>query len=190
MISCELIERFPPWPVREKIVTVNSKVEQFAYDEGVTSITPNRSEAENAIRNIKITHRDGRKLGLNSDRLQSLADVERAGTQLLKFLKLDSLLITLGEQGMYIFEKGKKSEHIHTRVQEVFDVTGAGDTVIAVFTLALTAGASSSRRIWPTTRPESSSERWAPAVTAKSFWKRPRSYESHRRHPTRWANAL
>lgn len=142
MISCELIEEVSALArQREKIVTVDPKVEHFAYYEGVTSITPNRSEAENAIRNIKITHRDGRKLGLNSDRLQSLPDVERAGTQLLKFLKLDSLLITLGEQGMYIFEKGKKSVHIHTRVQEVFDVTGAGDTVIAVFTLALTAGA-------------------------------------------------
>lgn len=50
-------------------------------------------------------------------------------------------MITLGEQGMYIFEKGKKPVQIHTRAQEVFDVTGAGDTVIAVFTLALSTGA-------------------------------------------------
>ena len=124
-----------------KIITVDPKVEHFSYYEGVTSITPNRKEAENAIRNIKITHSFSHKLGLHSDALRSLFDVERAGEQLLKFLKLESLLITLGEQGMYIFEKGKKSVQIHTRAQEVFDVTGAGDTVIAVFTLALSAGA-------------------------------------------------
>ncbi len=124
-----------------KILTVDPKVEHFAYYEGATSITPNRKEAENAIRNIKITHAHSHKLGLNSDRLETLADVERAGEQLLKFLKLQSLLITLGEQGMYIFEMGKKAIQIHTRAREVFHVTGAGDTVIAVFTLALSAGA-------------------------------------------------
>lgn len=126
----------------KKIVTVDPKVEHFSYYEGVTSITPNRKEAENAIRNIKITHTSSHRLGLRSDSLRNLEDVKRAGEQLLKFLKLESLLITLGEEGMYVFEKGKKPSHIHTRAQEVFDVTGAGDTVIAVFTLALSAGAS------------------------------------------------
>ncbi len=124
-----------------KILTVDPKVEHFAYYQGATSITPNRKEAENAIRNIKITHVESHKLRLNSDRLETLADVEHAGEALLKFLKLQSLLITLGEQGMCIFEKGKKAIQIHTRAREVFDVTGAGDTVIAVFTLALSAGA-------------------------------------------------
>lgn len=124
-----------------KILVVDPKVEHFAYYEGATAITPNRKETENAIRNIKITHLASHKLGLNSDRLTTLADVERAGQQLLKFLKLESLLVTLGEQGMYIFEKGKKAIQIHTRAREVFDVTGAGDTVIAVFTLALSCGA-------------------------------------------------
>ncbi len=125
----------------DKILTVDPKVEHFSYYQGATSITPNRKEAENAIRNIKITHSLSHRLGLNSDRLDTLADVERAGEQLLKFLKLQSLLITLGEQGMCIFEKGKKSIQISTRAREVFDVTGAGDTVIAVFTLALSTGA-------------------------------------------------
>ena len=126
---------------RNKILIVDPKVEHFSYYEGATSITPNRKEAENAIRNIKITHDQSHKLGLNSDRLETLTDVERAGEALLKFLKLESLLITLGEQGMYVFEAGKKAIQIHTRAREVFDVTGAGDTVIAVFTLALSAGA-------------------------------------------------
>ena len=58
-----------------------------------------------------------------------------------KYLDLESLLMTLGEQGMRLFERGQKPVHINTLAQEVFDVTGAGDTVIAVFTLSLTAGA-------------------------------------------------
>jgi len=122
----------------KKIITVDPKVEHFAYYRGVTSITPNRKEAENAIRNIKITQQ--RRLSLQSDHLKTLSDVEKAGAELVRFMDLQSLLITLGEQGMMLFEKGKSPIHIQTKAQEVFDVTGAGDTVISVFTLALTTG--------------------------------------------------
>ena len=76
------------------------------------------------------------------DRLLTQEDVIKAGEQLLKFLRLESLVITLGEHGMCLFEDGKKPVHIHTRAKEVFDVTGAGDTVISVFTLSLATGAS------------------------------------------------
>lgn len=142
LITRELIEILCRLTREHKIIlTVDPKVEHFSYYEGVTSITPNRKEAENAIRNIKITHSASHKLGLNSDALTTLDDVQQAGQQLLKFLRLESLLITLGEEGMYIFERDKKPIHIPTKAQEVFDVTGAGDTVIAVFTLALSAGA-------------------------------------------------
>ncbi len=127
---------------KKKIITVDPKVENFAYYRGVTAITPNKNEAENAIRNIKITESGQRKLRLNSDRLNTLADVVRAGKQLLSFMELESLMVTLGEQGMYVFEKGKKPIHIHTKAKDVFDVTGAGDTVIAVYTLGLTTGVS------------------------------------------------
>jgi len=51
-----------------------------------------------------------------------------------------SLLITLGEYGMLLFEAGRPPYHIPSRVKDVFDVSGAGDTAIAVFTLALAAG--------------------------------------------------
>jgi bifunctional ADP-heptose synthase (sugar kinase/adenylyltransferase) len=61
---------------------------------------------------------------------------------MLKRLKSESVLITLGENGMAIFESGKKMVKIPTVAQEVFDVSGAGDTVISAFTLALAAGAS------------------------------------------------
>ncbi|MDP2654861.1 MAG: D-glycero-beta-D-manno-heptose-7-phosphate kinase [Candidatus Omnitrophota bacterium] len=142
MITAPLVHEVCRLALRKKkIINVDPKVEHFSFYQGVTCITPNKKETENAIRNIKITHHDTRKLGLTSDRLTSVADVEKAGQQLLKFLRLESLLVTLGEQGMCLFEKGKKPRHIHTRAKEVFDVTGAGDTVVSVFTLALAAGA-------------------------------------------------
>ena len=61
--------------------------------------------------------------------------------QILKYLDLDSILVTLGEHGMRLFEKNGRITHIPTVAQEVFDVSGAGDTVIATFTLALSCGA-------------------------------------------------
>ena len=53
----------------------------------------------------------------------------------------DNLLITLGEQGVLLFRRDEPPYHAPTRAREVFDVSGAGDTVIALFTLALSAGA-------------------------------------------------
>ncbi len=126
---------------KKKIITVDPKVEHFSYYNGVTAITPNKKEAENAIRNIKITQNTGRRFAVHTDKLENDADIDLAGEKLLKFLNLESLLLTLGEQGMRLFERGKKAVHINTRAREVFDVTGAGDTVISVFTLSLTAGA-------------------------------------------------
>jgi len=55
---------------------------------------------------------------------------------------MENLLITLGELGVLLFRKGEPPYHAPTRAREVFDVSGAGDTVISLFTLALTAGAS------------------------------------------------
>lgn len=61
----------------------------------------------------------------------------KAGEILLKKWQTKLLLITLGEQGMMLFERGKKPHHIPTKARQVFDVSGAGDTAIALFTLAL-----------------------------------------------------
>jgi D-beta-D-heptose 7-phosphate kinase/D-beta-D-heptose 1-phosphate adenosyltransferase len=66
----------------------------------------------------------------------------RAAERLLRDLRPALLLVTLGEQGMLLCERGKPPFHIPTVAQEVFDVSGAGDTVIATFTLAIAAGAS------------------------------------------------
>ena len=64
-----------------------------------------------------------------------------AGEGLLKYLGIESLLVTLGEDGMCLFEAGKPHHHIPTKAREVFDVSGAGDTVISVFALAIASGA-------------------------------------------------
>lgn len=109
----------------KKIITVDPKISHFAYYRGVTCITPNEKEAEG-----------GSGIAIENDN-----DINKAGEKLLKDLSLDSVLITLGENGMRLFEKEGKITHIPTVAQEVFDVSGAGDTVIAAFTLALACGA-------------------------------------------------
>lgn len=126
---------------KKKVITVDPKVGHFSYYRQVTCITPNLKEAENAIRNIKITSTSPGDLAIHTEKLDSDEKIKLAGQELLKYLDLESLLITLGEQGMQLFEKGKKPVHIKTKAREVFDVTGAGDAVVSVFTLALTAGA-------------------------------------------------
>jgi len=105
----------------KKIITVDPKIAHFGYYKGVTSLTPNHKEASDAA-GIKI---------------KDNATLRRAGEKMLKKLNCESVLITLGENGMCLFEKRGRVTHIPTAAQEVFDVSGAGDTVIACFTLAL-----------------------------------------------------
>jgi len=125
----------------KKIITVDPKEEHFQYYHGVTSITPNRRELENAIRNLKIKDTTNR-FKLNSDTLFTDKDINLAASEIIKYLDLESLLVTLGEQGMQLFDKSGRITHIPTVAQEVFDVSGAGDTVVATFTLGLASGAS------------------------------------------------
>lgn len=127
--------------INKKIITVDPKEENFRYYHGVTAITPNRKELENAIRNLKIQDTANR-FRINTDKLFTDKDVDIAAREILEYLNLDSILITLGEQGMKLLEKNGRLTDIPTVAQEVFDVSGAGDTVIATFTLALCAGAS------------------------------------------------
>ncbi len=124
----------------KKIVTVDPKEDHFQYYRQVTSITPNRKELENAVRNLKIKDRKN-KLKLESDKLFTDKDIDAAGNQIMEYLGIESLLVTMGEHGMKLFQKGEGITHIPTVAQEVFDVSGAGDTVIATFTLGLCAGA-------------------------------------------------
>lgn len=126
---------------KKKLITIDPKVEHFSYYRGVTAITPNLMETENAIRNIKITSTMPEKLEIYFDRLSEDGHIDSAGRELLRYLGLDCLLITLGEHGMRLFEKQRSPVSIKTRAKEVYDVSGAGDTVIATFTLGLSAGA-------------------------------------------------
>jgi len=109
----------------EKFLAVDPKRADFSSYQGASLVTPNTKEAEKA---------SGVEIVDESSFL-------RAGQQLLEKTTVDSLLITRGEEGMTLFQ-GEEHAHIPTVAREVFDVTGAGDTVIASLTLAVTAGAS------------------------------------------------
>ena len=108
-------------------VTVDPKIEHFLRYKKVSCITPNTLEA--------IT-------GMRAPDAREDKDMFELGRKILKKLDSESVLITRGERGMTLFEPGNKITHIPTRAKEVYDVTGAGDTVISTFTLALAAKAS------------------------------------------------
>ncbi len=100
---------------------------------GLSLITPNRKEAF-ALAGVSD---DAHAADPHAD-----APLQRAAEKLLAELQPALLLITLGDHGMLLCQRGRKPFHIPTVAQEVFDVSGAGDTVIASFTLAIAAGAS------------------------------------------------
>ncbi len=108
-----------------KIITVDPKETHFSYYRGVTTITPNHHEAASAV-----------GFPIKDD-----ASLLKAGKKLMEKVKCESVLITLGENGMSLFKKGKAMAKIPTVAQEVFDVSGAGDTVIGAYTLARAAKA-------------------------------------------------
>ncbi|HHY87034.1 MAG TPA: D-glycero-beta-D-manno-heptose-7-phosphate kinase [Verrucomicrobia bacterium] len=95
-------------------------------------ITPNRKEAFELAR----LHDETRAPNPLAD-----ANLMQAARRLLAELRPAVLLITLGEQGMLLCRRNDEPVHIPTVAQEVFDVSGAGDTVIAIFTMAIAAGA-------------------------------------------------
>jgi rfaE bifunctional protein kinase chain/domain len=106
--------------------TIDSRFSLLSFSK-MTAATPNEPEVEAAL---------GISIGDDATKL------EWAGRTLLRRLKHDALLITRGKDGMALFERGKKTICIPIHgSDEVADVTGAGDTVIATFTLALAAGA-------------------------------------------------
>lgn len=124
-----------PWVLREilpmarlagKIVCIDPKFRSLSTYKPSTVITPNTLEAERAS-GMSIT--DGRSM-------------LRAGRKILRSAQSDYLLITRGEEGMTLFESGSKVTRIPTVAREVFDVTGAGDTVISTLALGLAAGLS------------------------------------------------
>jgi rfaE bifunctional protein kinase chain/domain len=109
-----------------KLVCLDPKIRNFQHYRKVDLITPNQQEAERAT-NIEIT--DEPSLSAAAHRISEMLDCE-------------NVLITRGENGMSLLSKREKMTHIPTVAREVYDVTGAGDTVIATLTLCLAAGAS------------------------------------------------
>ncbi len=126
MVSRDLIEGILKSVRRQKrLLAVDPKVGHFHCYRGVSVITPNLMEASQGS-------------GVEIKDEKSLV---KAGRTLMKKLSCRAVLITRGEAGMSLFEK-EKVTHIPTVARHVYDVTGAGDTVIAAFTLACVSGAS------------------------------------------------
>jgi rfaE bifunctional protein kinase chain/domain len=108
-------------------ISLDSRFRLLSF-KGITVATPNEPEVEEAL-----------NLRLDDD----INTIQRAGKTLLRKSEANSILITRGSQGMVLFEKRKKPFHIPIfGTKDIVDVTGAGDTVISVFTLALASGAS------------------------------------------------
>ncbi len=127
VITSSLLNKVIP-ACREKgiFVAVDPKESHFFNYKRVSVVTPNHHEAGFVA---------GRRIRSESD----LLDV---GKQLLGKLEADSVLITRGEKGMSLFSADGSVDHVPTVARKVYDVTGAGDTVIASFTAAMAAGAS------------------------------------------------
>jgi rfaE bifunctional protein kinase chain/domain len=108
----------------DKLVAADPKPANMHWFAGSTVVTPNLGEAQAAT-------------GIN---IVDDASAVQAGQILLERLRSDAVLVTRGEHGMTLVQKGGAVTHIPTRAREVFDVTGAGDTVIATLALGLAAG--------------------------------------------------
>lgn len=109
----------------KRFIAVDPKIGHFDYYKGVSLITPNINEASSGS-GVEITDKK---------------TLVTAGKSLIEKLRCKAVLITRGEEGMTLFEENGKVTHIPTFAKEVYDVTGAGDTVIATFTLSHCAGA-------------------------------------------------
>jgi D-beta-D-heptose 7-phosphate kinase/D-beta-D-heptose 1-phosphate adenosyltransferase len=107
-----------------KTLIADPKGLDYAKYEGVNLLTPNKKEASVAS-------------GMEISDAETLAEV---GKHLLDKSGIEKLLITCGKDGMVLFEKDRKPFKINTRAREVYDVSGAGDTVLAVIGLAVAAG--------------------------------------------------
>jgi len=118
----------------EKFLTADPNPGNQLDWSGVDFLKPNRSEAFAMAGRMDP--------GAADDPISDAALLD-VGSLLLKKWNLNGLLVTLGEHGMILFEKGSPPYHTPTKAREVFDVSGAGDTAIALYTLAICAGATS-----------------------------------------------
>ncbi len=107
------------------VYVIDPKRQNFVHYRGASLIKPNKEEAGQAT-----------QIDIVND-----AALQQAGTQLLDLWDAEAVLVSRGEEGMSLFQPGRRAAHFSTTAREVFDVTGAGDTVMAVCALALGAGA-------------------------------------------------
>jgi len=127
MISLKLLNEVISLARENNIfISVDPKETHFMNYKRVSIITPNHSEAGFAY----------------GKRIRDEKSLEEVGWGLLEKLETEALLITRGEKGMSLFEKNRMLTNFPTVAKEVYDVTGAGDTVISAFTSAYSAGAS------------------------------------------------
>lgn len=125
VITNKLLEDVIPFAKKyNKPVIVDPKIEHFLDYKGVTIVTPNIKEASAATGISPINE----------------TSIRNMGQWLLTQLECDTVLITRGKDGMSLFEKDGNITHIPTVAREVFDVTGAGDTVTGVVALCLAVG--------------------------------------------------
>ncbi|GAA6135518.1 bifunctional D-glycero-beta-D-manno-heptose-7-phosphate kinase/D-glycero-beta-D-manno-heptose 1-phosphate adenylyltransferase HldE [Oceaniserpentilla sp. 4NH20-0058] len=108
-----------------KAIFIDPKGSDFNRYSGATLITPNMSEFEQVVGPCK-----------------DEAELLSKGFELLETVGLDALLVTRSEKGMTLFQKGEQPVHLAATAREVYDVTGAGDTVISVLAAAYAAGSS------------------------------------------------
>ena len=109
----------------DKLITTDSRYSLKTF-KGITIATPNREEAEEAV----------------GFELEKESEIEKAGAKLKDELDAEAMLITLGGEGMQIFTDEGSTHIPPSNYAEVYDVTGAGDTVIGTLSLALASGAS------------------------------------------------
>ena len=126
LITKELVQQTVNLAKKYKVLTLaDPKSLDFSKYEQVSILTPNRKEAS---------------LAANVD-IKSRKDLFAAGQKIMEKVKLARLLITCGKDGMVLFEKGKDPYTIESQARQVFDVSGAGDTVISLLGLGLAIGA-------------------------------------------------
>jgi len=113
------------------VITVDPNPNNPVIWRGATAIKPNRHEAFNFTNTADVPL---------ADPLSDNPTLQQIAHSLFDLWETKHLLITLGEQGMILCETDGEFRHIPSRAQEVFDVSGAGDTAIAIFTLALASG--------------------------------------------------
>jgi len=110
---------------QKKKILVDPKGKNYKKYKGATLLTPNQKEA------VQATNLDEHEKN----------SVEKSGNLLLESLSVEALLITRGENGMSLFQQNKEIAHLKALARKVYDVTGAGDTVIASLAVMLAAGA-------------------------------------------------